>query len=93
MQAREYLDMLKDQPQIIRLAYYEENGWSGRAHAVVFDQEQQVAVMLEDCPGITGTAVLAGAIVSYVTHPEDEPRIVGSPAYHPAHRIKLIKAG
>ncbi len=78
MEAREYLDLLKDEKAIIRLAHYDGDICDGRGFAVVIDEDERIAVLLEDC-GSSG--VRAGAIVAFITHPEAEPRIVGSPAY------------
>ncbi len=77
MEAKEYLDLLKDQKAIIRLAHFTRDRCDGRGHAVILDEEHQIAVMLQGC-GDSG--VCAGDLVKYVIHPEAEPKIVGSPA-------------
>lgn len=81
MEAKEYLDLLRDDKAIIRLAHYAGERCDGRGNAVIIDEEHQIAVMLEDCGFADETLVKAGAIVKYVTHPEAEPKIVGTPAY------------
>jgi hypothetical protein len=80
MEAREYLDLLKDENAILRLAHYLEDTCDGRGHAVILDEEHQIAVMLEDCGSPEKTGIRAGYLVKYVLHPESEPKIVGSPA-------------
>lgn len=77
MDAKEYLDLLKDEKAIIRLAHFTDHQCDGRGHAVILDEEHQIAVMLEVC-GDSG--IRAGHIVKYVIHPEAEPKIVGTPA-------------
>jgi len=81
MEAKEYLDLLRDDQEIIRLAHYVDDKCDGRGQAVVIDEGHQIAVMLEDCGSPETTRVKAGAIVKFVTHPEAEPKIVGTPAY------------
>lgn len=82
MEAKEYLDLLRDDEAIIRLAHYDGDRCDGRGSAVIIDEEHQIAVMLLDCGDPEATGVRAGAIVKYFPHPEAEPRIVGSPAYN-----------
>jgi len=80
MEAREYLDLLKDEKAILYLAYYEGDQCDGRSHAVILDEEDQIAVMLENCGNKKPPQILAGDFVKYVLHPEAEPKIVGTPA-------------
>jgi len=81
MEAKEYLDLLKDDNAIIRLAHYDGERCDGRGNAVILDEEHQIAVMLENCGFPSATRIIAGAIVKFVKHPEAEPKIVGTPAY------------
>ena len=80
MEAREYLDAAKDAGLVIRLAAYTGSECVGRGRALVLDQENRIAVMLENCGDATDSGVVAGDIVGYFLHPEAEPRITGSPA-------------
>jgi hypothetical protein len=80
MDAREYLDLLRDENALLRLAHFVGDKCDGRGYAVIIDEEHQIAVMLEDCGFPEETGIHAGYLVKYVTHPESEPRIVGSPA-------------
>ena len=80
MEAREYLDLLKDEKAILRLAHFTDDQCDGRGHAVLIDDKHQIAVMLEDCGFPEDSGVRAGDLVKYVIHPEAEPKIVGSPA-------------
>jgi hypothetical protein len=77
MEAKEYLDLLKDEKAIIRLAHFEQDKCDGRGYAVILDETHQIAVMLEHCGD---SSVRAGNLVKYVIHPEAEPKIVGTPA-------------
>lgn len=81
MEAKEFLDLLRDDGDIIRLASYDGERCNGRGHAVIFSDEERIAVMLEDCGDANTTLVKAGALVQFVIHPEAEPKIVGTPAY------------
>ncbi len=80
MEAKEYLDLLKDGSAILRLAHYSGDVCDGRGQGLIIDEEQQIAVMLEDCGFPKDTGIRAGCLVKYVLHPEGEPKIVGSPA-------------
>ena len=80
MEAREYFDLLKDEKAIIRLSHFTQDECDGRGHAVIFDKEHQIAIMLEDCGTATETDVWTGDFVKFVIHPEAEPKIVGTPA-------------
>ena len=77
MDAKEYLDLLKDEKAIIRLAHFTEDQCDGRGYAVILDEDHQIAFMLQGC-GDSG--VRPGDIIKYVLHPEAEAKIVGSPA-------------
>lgn len=81
MEAKEYLDLLRDENTILRLTHYSGEDPDGSGDAVVIDEEHQIAVMLQDCGDPDETFVKAGAIVKFIRHPEAEPKIVGSPAY------------
>ncbi|MEZ6052550.1 MAG: hypothetical protein R3C02_14375 [Planctomycetaceae bacterium] len=81
MEAKEYLDLLRDEKDIIRLAHYADDRCDGRGNAVIIDTEHNIAVMMEDCGDPDATLIKAGALVQYIEHPEAEPKIVGSPAY------------
>ena len=82
MQAREFLDLLRDEGNLITLAHYNADGvCDGRSQAAVIDRDHRIAVMLENCGQPERTTIAAGAIVSFIEHPESEPKIVGSPAY------------
>ena len=92
MEAKEYLDLLRDEKlrdekEILRLASYDGEHCNGRGDAVVIDKEYQIAVMLQDCGFPDETRIKAGAIVKFIRHPEAEPKIVGSPAY--VHAVVL----
>jgi len=81
MEPREFLDLLRDDQQILCLAHYANDECDGRGNAVILDEENHIAVMLQDCGDPVATLVRAGALVKYFEHPEAEPRIVGRPAY------------
>lgn len=84
MEAKEYLDRLRDKKAIIHLAHYDGDRCDGRGKAFVIDEEHQIAVMLQDCGDPDETLIKAGAVVKFILHQEAEPKIVGSPAYtHP----------
>lgn len=87
MEAKEYLDLLRDENAIVRLAHYDGERCDGRADAVIIDEDHQIAVMLANCGDPNVTKVAGGAIVKFIRHPEAEPKIVGSPAY--AHPVVL----
>ena len=80
MEAKEYLDLLKDEKAILCLAHYSGDACDGRGQAVIVDEEHQIAVMLEDCGFPEETGIRAGYLVKYVLDPEGEPKIVGTPA-------------
>ncbi len=80
MEAREYLDLLKDENAIIRLTHFSGVTCDGRGYAVIIDEDHQIAAMLEDCGSPEETGIRAGYLVKYVLHPEGEPKIVGTPA-------------
>jgi hypothetical protein len=80
MEAREYLDLLKDDKGILCLAQYSGDACDGRGHAVIINEEHRIAVMLEDCGFPDQTGVRAGYLVKFVLHPEGEPKILGTPA-------------
>jgi len=70
-----------DDQRMLRLAHYANDECDGRCNAVILDEGNHIAVMLEDCGDPVVTLVKAGALVKYFEHPEAEPRIVGSHAY------------
>ena len=80
MEAREFLDAARDAGLILRLAAYNGKECVGRGQALVLDQENRIAVMLENCGDSTDSGITAGDIVGYFLHPEAEARITGSPA-------------
>jgi hypothetical protein len=79
-EARDYLNRLKDENCILRLVHFIGEYPDGRGQALVLNDEDRVAVMLEDCGDPTVSGIRAGDLVNYVTHPEGEPKIVGTPA-------------
>lgn len=81
MEAKEYLDLLRDKDNIVRLAHYTDDKCDGRGRAVVIDPTHNIAVMLEDCGDANVTLIKAGAVVQFIEHPEAESKIVGTPAY------------
>jgi hypothetical protein len=89
MEAREFVDLLKDEKRIVRVAAYgtrlvngrEEEQCIGRGHAVVIDERENIAILVEDCGTPYESGAARGAIVRFSSHPEAEPRIIGSPAY------------
>lgn len=82
MEAKEFLDLLRDEGDIICVACYGHDGNPiGRGTAVVFDRDNNIAVMLGDCGSPNVTKIKAGAIVKFSTHPEAEHRVIGTPAY------------
>ena len=62
------------------MARYRETECVGRGHALILNDEDRVAVMLEDCGDPGDSGVRAGNLVNYLIHPEAEPKIVGNPA-------------
>jgi hypothetical protein len=81
MEAREFLNLVRDNQRIIRVAHYTDDACDGRGNALVLDSNSRIAVMLENCGDPDETLIKAGAIINYVLHPEAEPKIVGTPAY------------
>lgn len=86
MDAQQYVDHLRSQGEVLRLASFDEHGWcNGRGLAVVIDRGESMAMMLENCGRVSQTHITSGAIVKFQSKPDAEPRIVGPPAYpHPA---------
>mgnify|MGYP001226979176 CR=1 FL=1 len=80
LEARDYLNHLNSNKQIIRLARYDGSSCIGRGHALILSDVDQVAVMLEDCGYSEDTKIFAGNLVNYLLHPEAEPKLVGTPA-------------
>ena len=84
MEAKEYLDLLRDDGDIIRVAKYDDAAVCiGRGIAEIIDHEHNIAAMLGDCGFPNKSKIKAGAIIKFQSHPEvpNESRIVGSPAY------------
>lgn len=82
MNAQKYLNGLRENGEVVRLAHFDENGWcNGRGMAIVIDRKQSMAMMLENCGRSGVTNVRQGAIVKFSERPGGEPRLVGSPAY------------
>ena len=77
-EARDYLNYLQEEGEILRLARYDAEQCIGRGRALVLSREDGVAVMLEDCGSTTG--IRGGDIVNFVEHPEAETKLVGSTA-------------
>lgn len=80
LEARDYLNYLQSGKRIRRLAMYKGTKCVGRGQALVLSEDDRIAVMLEDCGDPADSGVLAGNLVNYVDHPENESRIVGTPA-------------
>jgi hypothetical protein len=80
LEARDYLNHLKGDGQILRLARYQGSECVGRGQALILNEDDRIAVMLEDCADPADTGIRAGDLVNYLTHPEAEPKLVGSPA-------------
>lgn len=80
LEARDYLNHLESSGQIIYLARFKEAECIGRGHALILNADDCVAVMLEDCGSPEITGVRAGYLVNYHSHPEAEPKMIGSPA-------------
>ena len=78
-EAKDYVNYLKAEGAIIRLAAYDGENCIGRGEALVINPDHRVAVMLMECGSRSG--IKAGDFVNYVQHPEapTEPRIVGTP--------------
>jgi len=80
LEARDYLNHLRAAAQILRLARYKGSECVGRGHALILNDVDRVAVMLEDCGDAADSGIRAGELVNYIVHPEAEPKLVGSPA-------------
>ena len=80
LEARDYLNHLQSENRILHLVHFIGEYPDGRGRALVLNDEDRVAVMLEDCGDPTESGIHAGDLVNYVLHPEGEPKIVGSPA-------------
>lgn len=80
MDAREYLDCMKDDKDILWLARYQGQHAVGRGYGAMIDREHSVAIMLTDCGMPEDTGIRAGDFVVVAEHPEGEPRIIGTPA-------------
>ncbi len=80
LEAREYLNYLRSANQILRLARFQGKECVCHGDALILNERDGIAVMLEDCGCPKESGIRAGNLVNYVTHPEAEPKIVGSPA-------------
>jgi hypothetical protein len=81
MEAQEFLNQAATKEQIVRLAQLREDGSvSGRGCALIVDEPEMIAIMLEDCGLAKDTGIHAGDIVAFRKHPEAEHRIVGARA-------------
>lgn len=87
MNAETFVDQLRTQGEILRLASIDKNGWcNGRGLAMVIDRKESMAIMLENCGRASVTRIATGAIVKFRDKADTEPRIIGNPAYpNPAH--------
>jgi len=83
VEAKEYLNLLKNGKEILRLVHYTGDAPDGRGRALIINEQHQIAVMLEDCH-FSVTGVGPGHLVKYARHPEGgddaDGRIVGTPA-------------
>lgn len=80
MDARAYLTQAKATKRIIRVARYERDRCVGRGYAIIVDEAQLIAVMLEDCGDPDNSRVRAGDLVQYAMYADAELRIEGEPA-------------
>jgi len=80
MQAKAYLDHLLEQGKVIRLAHIDGERHVSRGHAIILNQKLQIAIMLEDCGRPSTSGIRAGDIVEYLSLPDAESLIHGSPA-------------
>lgn len=53
----------------------------GRGQGLIIDEDELIAIMVEDCGFPTVTGVPRGAIVRFSEHTEAQPKIVGEPAF------------
>jgi hypothetical protein len=85
MDAKEFLDLLKDDGDVIPIHYYQDGISNGFGYAVVIDHEESIAVFVTDCGDIRTTRCPRGTFVKFATHPEVPwAKVVGSPAYFQA---------
>ena len=81
MDAQKYVDNLRKNGGIIRLAHFDKNGWcNGRGSAIVIDKKESMAMMLETCGRASVTNITTGCIVKFEQQKDSEPHIVGKPA-------------
>jgi hypothetical protein len=80
LEARDYLNYLQAGGRILTLARFREDECIARGRALILNDEDRVAVMLEDCGDPAFSGVRAGNLVNYILHPEGDPKIVGNPA-------------
>ncbi len=80
LEARDYLNHLQAGGRILFLARFREDECIGRGRALILNDEDRVAVMLEPCGEPKNSGVDAGDLVNYTVHTEAEPKIVGNPA-------------
>lgn len=81
MEAQKYVEKLRKNGGIIRLAHFDENGWcNGRGQAIVIDRKESMAMMLETCGRASVTNITIGCIVKFQDQDRGEPKIVGKPA-------------
>ncbi|MFN3158743.1 MAG: hypothetical protein ACE37I_05480 [Rubinisphaera brasiliensis] len=82
MDAQEFVNLLRDDNSVLRLACFDDHGnCIGRGQGLVVDDDKQIAVMLTNCGNPQKTNIKPGAVVAFIEHPEAEPKIVGRPAY------------
>ncbi|MCA9023817.1 MAG: hypothetical protein KDA86_01265 [Planctomycetaceae bacterium] len=81
MDAQKYVEHLRKNGGIIRLAHFDENGWcNGRGQAIVIDRKESIAMMLETCGRASITNITTGSIVKFQPQDNGEPKIIGEPA-------------
>lgn len=74
LEARDYLTHLRSDGRILHLAMYKGEACVGRGQGLVLNDQDRVAIMLEDCGDPADTGVSAGYLVNYILHPEAASR-------------------
>lgn len=80
LEARDYLNYLKSNGRIIRMARFNGDKSVGTGDALILNDEDHIAIMLTNCGDPSDTGIRAGDLVNFVGHPEAITKIVGSPA-------------
>ena len=79
-EAKDYVNYLSSEGKILSLVHYSGSDPDGRGRALIINEIDRVAVMLEDCGDPKETGIRAGYLVNYMKHPEGgETKIVGTP--------------